>query len=465
MRVQQHTHAGIGEPEPIARFGKVALAVRDFRENFPKDLLVTNEGIEVGICPPLREEEYGTAKGTVDDHRLYYYLRNGAYKLRQGVSKTHELWLGFDQKAPAGLSLAVAPVEWYASSKALGELAATRSTGVLAQYDAAFVKGFETYIANREENHLYGMLNFGDWWGERVINWGNSEYDTQHAFLMQFARTGNWRYYRAAEEIEWHNRDVDTVHANTDHKLIGGVYKHCVGHTGGYYEQSPVPGRGIIKGEMAADHTFIEGHLDYYFLTGDLRSFHTATDTADRYDKYFTSNYDFGNCREVGWHLILTMAMYNATYDPFYLNARRILVERVLERQTPNGGWDRQLTGDHCDCMPRHHMGEAGFMVAVLLTGLISYHQATGEEREGQSIVKGAHWLINDLWVPEQKAFRYTSCPKTFVHPWSNFLLFDGIVYAHKLTGDAKLREVLLEGTDSALELMNAQVDLDSENP
>jgi hypothetical protein len=465
MRVQQHTHAGIGEPEPIARFGKVALAVRDFRENFPKDLLVTNEGIEVGICPPLREEEYGTAKGTVDDHRLYYYLRNGAYKLRQGVSKTHELWLGFDQKAPAGLSLAVAPVEWYASSKALGELAATRSTGVLAQYDAAFVKGFETYIANREENHLYGMLNFGDWWGERVINWGNSEYDTQHAFLMQFARTGNWRYYRAAEEIEWHNRDVDTVHANTDHKLIGGVYKHCVGHTGGYYEQSPVPGRGIIKGEMAADHTFIEGHLDYYFLTGDLRSFHTATATADRYDKYFTSNYDFGNCREVGWHLILTMAMYNATYDPFYLNARRILVERVLERQTPNGGWDRQLTGDHCDCMPRHHMGEAGFMVAVLLTGLISYHQATGEEREGQSIVKGAHWLINDLWVPEQKAFRYTSCPKTFVHPWSNFLLFDGIVYAHKLTGDAKLREVLLEGTDSALELMNAQVDLDSENP
>ena len=53
-------------------------------------------------------------------------------------------------------------------------------------YDEAVGKGFEGYMANREKNHEYGMLSFGDWWGERSINWGNIEYDTQHAFFFPF---------------------------------------------------------------------------------------------------------------------------------------------------------------------------------------------------------------------------------------------------------------------------------------
>ena len=107
----------------------------------------------------------------------------------------------------------------------------------------------------------------------------------------------------------------------------------------------------------------------------------------------------------------------------------------------------------HCFCTPRHQ-GNAGFMVGVLLTGMRHYFEATGDNRVADSIVRGARFLVNDMFIPEVKGFRYTSCPKSSSGAWSNFLLFDGIVFAHRRTGDARLREILLLGTDGALETM-----------
>jgi hypothetical protein len=358
--------------------------------------------------------------------------------------------------------MAAAPPEWYAESKAFGELSTPKAAGILKQYDDAFARSFGGYMKGREANRSYGMLNFGDWWGERMINWGNSEYDTQHAFLLQFARTGDWNYFRAAEEMEWHNRDIDTIHHHADKMMVGAMYGHAIGHTGSYYQERPTGGApkggftaGSPRSHFAVDHTFVEGHFDYYFLTGDRRSFDTGVSTSDRYNSYFTRNYDFNNCRQPGWHLILAMAAYKATNDPYYRNAAKMIVERVLERQTPDGGWKRQMVPGHCHCTPRHQ-GNAGFMVGVLLTGLRHYYEATGDERVADSIVKGAHFLIKDMWVPEARGFRYTSCPKSQMGAWSNFLLFDGIVFAHKRTGEASLRDVLVAGTGAALDTMAA---------
>lgn len=449
----------------------VTLAVRDLWQNYPKDLAVKADGFELGLCPPLKPDEYDDAKGTIDEHRIYYYLQGGVYKLRQGVSKTHDFWLEFGKNSTASIRaeqrvrMAAAPAEWYAQSKAFGELSTPEPAGILKQYDGAFVRSFAGYMKGREALRSYGMLNFGDWWGERIINWGNSEYDTQHAFLLQFARTGDWNYFRAAEEMEWHNRDIDTIQHHTDKMMVGAMYGHAIGHTGSYYEERPTGGApkggfraGSPRSHFAVDHTFVEGHFDYYFLTGDRRSLETGVATSNRYNSYFTRNYDFNNCRQPGWHLILAMAAYRATNDPFHLNAAKMITERVLERQTPDGGWKRQMVPGHCYCTPRHE-GNAGFMVGVLLTGLRHYYEATGDERVANSIVKGAHFLIKDMWVPEARGFRYTSCPKSQMGAWSNFLLFDGIVFAHRRTGEDDLRDVLVSGTGPALETMVATGD------
>ena len=137
---------------------------------------------------------------------------------------------------------------------------------------------------------------------------------------------------------------------------------------------------GVPWGTFTVSHTWIDGFLLHYFLTGDRRSFKTAVEVADRYGGEHTRNYDFTNCRNNGWHLILTMEMYRATGDPFYLNAAHIIVERTLDRQTEEGAWKRMLAFGHCMCEhPPRHMGNAGFMVGILLVGLKFYHQATGD--------------------------------------------------------------------------------------
>ncbi len=464
--VRQRTDIGERFDGPVG-----AMFVRDFWQNYPKDIEVGPNGTTLWLMPPLKADEYDLSnKKNHDWHKLYFWFDNGGYKVRQGMTKTHEVWLGLDGSAPPlDRSLfAAAPPRWYAASGAFGELTvADPKRAVVKDYDKKVSETLDSYLKDRDKIREYGMFNFGDWWGERIINWGNIEYDTQHAFFLQFARSGDRRFLQAADEAETHNRDVDTVHYHAKPERIGCAYSHCIGHVGDYLAKSPLPGKdqGTARGGFSVSHTWCEGHMDHYFLTGDRRSYETAIKIADHYGSWGMANYDFTNCRIPGWHLILTMAVYRATGDPFYLNAAKITVERVLERQTPKpkfntkgGGWRRMMVPGHCLCEPSHY-GNAGFMVGVLLTGLKWYHLETGDPRVAQSIAMGAHFLIDDLWVEEIGGFHYTSCPVSSKGPWSNFLLFDGIGYAYRLSQqagkpDAKLALHLAKGTAPAIENM-----------
>jgi len=465
--VQQRSDIGKRFSGPVG-----AMFVRDFWQNYPKDIEVGNAGTTFWLMPPLKPDEYDVSNRKNHDwHKLYFWFDNGGYKLRQGMTKTHEVWIGLDGSAPPldRPLMAVAPPRWYADSGAFGEITVADPTrAVVRDYDKKVSETLDVYLKDRDKIREYGMFNFGDWWGERLINWGNIEYDTQHAFFLQFVRSGDLRFFWAGDEAETHNRDVDTVHYHAKSERVGCVYLHCIGHVGDYLAKSPLPGKdqGIARGGFTVSHTWCEGHMDHYFLTGDRRSFETAIKIADHYDIYrFTNNYDFTNCRDAGWHLILTLAVYRATGDPFYLNAARIIVERVLERQTPKpkfntkgGGWRRMLVPGHCLCEPAHY-GNAGFMVGVLLTGLKWYHLETGDPRVANSIIMGANFLVDDMWVEEVGGFRYTSCPVSSKGVFSNFLVFDGIGYAYRLTQkagrpDAKLAHVLRKGTDPAIQNM-----------
>jgi hypothetical protein len=445
---------------------RVALAARDFWQNYPKELAVTPRGIEFGLCPELAASSYAEARGTVDEHRLYFYLRHGRYDIRQGMSKTHEFWLDFrpasepatspleTQRAPL---LAIASPAWYVGSRAFGEMPAPGAPGLAARYDAAIARAVDDYLEDRERDRAYGMLNFGDWWGERGINWGNSEYDMANAMLLQFARTGDLRSFRIAEEAEWHHRDVDTIQGHRDASRVGGAYHHAIGHTGGYWAQSPVPNQGIAVGILTVDHVFVDGHLNYYYLTGDRRSLETSRKVADRYGIYETRAYDFADARIAGWHLVLTTAVYQATRDPVHLNAARLIVERALERQEADGGWNRLHICSHPN--EPEHRGELGYMQGVMLAGLRRYFTLTGDERAAQAIERGTEFLLNHLWVPEAGRFKYSSCPRTGALEAAdalNFLLLDGMVFAHRRSGGDRLKAVLRQATVRLLENMES---------
>jgi hypothetical protein len=108
------------------------------------------------------------------------------------------------------------------------------------------------------------------------------------------------------------------------------------------------------------------------------------------------------------------------------------------------GGWSRMMVPGHCECEPRHR-GNAGFMIAVLLSGLKYYHDVTGDERVKEAIIRGAHNLLDETYSDEVHGFRYTSCPKGRFSPGASPLMAEGVARAYLWTGDDRFRRVLTE--------------------
>ncbi len=439
------------------------VSVRNFWQLYPKSLSADEDGITVGICPSFPDDRYDQEEFRDFEDRLFFYLMDGGYKLKAGVSKTHELLIEFrgvgksrQAAVDRAAALQAAPVllaapEWYCDGKAFGDIlkASPELGGIYADYENSARRAMDEYLGRRRDLREYGMLNFGDWWGERGRNWGNIEYDTQHAFYLHVLRSGDLDFFYRGQEAARHNRDVDAIWYSSDPNRVGCVYAHCIGHTGDYYTQK-INDQGSPRGGITVTHTWVEGYLDDYHLNGDRRSLQCAEMVAAHYDGAYMNNYDFTNCRVPGWHLILTMAMYRETLDPYYLNAAHIIMDRVKERETEGGGWRRQLMPGHCYCLPRHR-GNAAFMVGIHLSGMKDYYQATGDQQTADMIVRGAHYVIDECWIPEKHGMRYTSCPKSSSGTSLSLLIAEGIAYGYKLSGDKDLGDVMLVGTQAAV--------------
>ncbi len=458
--------------------GGLSVKVVDFWQQYPKSLRTHGEGIQIGICPAIGDYDYGI--GGDEEYKLYFYLRDGVYRFREGLSKTHTIYIG-ESLPPLPTPIAQAPMEWSCDSGAFGEVS-PGNDGLFPEYEERVAESFSGYLENHETSREYGMLNHGDWTFDSYKDWGNNEYDTAYVFFIQWARSGDMRFFGEACRAAVHHRDVDTCHAAGEALSIGGVYRHRIGHTGdhhpggyGLMEHAIATGefpatdlwvdsvtprelRAMLTwgGEFTISHTWIDGFLLHHFLTGDPRSLETARMVADRYDGHYTRNYDFANCRNNGWHLILTMEMYKATGDEFYLNAGRIIVERTLDRQTEDGGWRRMLVPAHCRCDPPRHTGNASFAVGILLVGLKSYHQATGDPRVAESIVRAADFLIDSTWVEEARGFRATSCPHTKVSSDNFQNGLAGICYAWRISRKPKFEHVLRHATPKAIEALHS---------
>jgi hypothetical protein len=436
--------------------GGVSLVVRDFWQNYPKGLVVDEKGMTVAICPALNEVDYPRG-GELED-RLYYYLLDGVYKFKAGVSRTHEMWFhvrsGGD--VPEGFAGSVQDPALYCvslaafnKSRALTRLP-DKSKSPFPPYEEWVEKVRGVYAEDRVKSRAYGMLNYGDWFGERVYNWGNMEYDTPWCFLQEYLRGGHPDFYTWAEEAGRHLIDVDTVHYTDDPDILGSQYLHSVGHVGNYYPDG-YRERAIFSGRWSVSHTWVEGLFAYHLLTGDARALESAMKTSNLLVGDILNDYDFTNCRNCGWHLIHLAAAYKATGRRVYLNAARIIVDRVLERQRPSGGWERLMVPGHCFCYPLRHMGNAAFMVGVLLAGLRRFYEATGERRVRDAIVRAATFCVDDMWVPENRAFRYTSCPESSVGRSADMAMLKGIAFAYSVSRDEHLKAVLFEGVQSSM--------------
>ena len=426
--------------------GTAAVALRDFWQQWPKTLEASAEDLSIGLFPRFQEGDFAQ----MEPWYKHQYLFDGeCYQLRTGQARRWDVWLDLDgdgeslaKAANAPLVPSVEPAQAIATG-VWDEIAAA-ATAEMKEYDPWAENLFDAYCHSIESQRDYGAMNWGDWFGERTVNWGNHEYDTTNQILIQFARTGDPKYFYAADAAAHHSAEVDTIqHVNDDlakyfidnfgspgyPPRAGMVHEHSVGHVGSFYPPEEIRKLFVAHGVGNNDnpylcldpynlgHIWTQGLVRQYFLTGDAFLKETVEKIgANLAQLVEDGEYKFighSHCgRTAGWSLLALAGAYELEFDDRYLHAMETIVDDALEEQDPNcGGWLYALPRGHCYCEKAKHVGMAGFITAVLVNGLSRYYLLTGDERLPEAIEKAITFLNNDTWRENLHDWRYTSCP------------------------------------------------------
>lgn len=443
-------------PQPLA------VVVRDFWQLYPKGLSGDARGLKVQLLPALPPSQF--AQVSDDDRtKLYFWCDGGKYRVRAGVRITTEFAVDYAPAIAADKNgvyttaaawqaplFAACTPEWYCSTGALGEIF-PRTPGRYDVYDRNLDTAFSRFLQRRERIREYGFLNYGDWFGERTWNWGNGEYDTQWGLAAAFVRTGNLDMLWSAEAMERHKADTDTVHYSSSPGEVGAEWEHCIGHTGGYFDNDWKNMGWFNSGGHANGHTWCQGHLVLYELTGERRFLETGRAVAD-WVAARTNDFRFGAEREAGWGITALMGAYNTLGDPRYLNASRIITDSAIWTLHPERAiWGHFQDPNECKHEPRC-WGCKPFMTGTLLHGMSLYDQAQPREEVRQTIRRAAAGLWREMYVPKDMGFRYSGCT-TFTQGqvWTISLVGDGLAYGCWLDPQHANLELLQEATSAFL--------------
>ena len=304
----------------------LALGVRNFWQTYPKGLQVGATGVAIELLPSRSDAELpGDAEAW---HRLYRWLDGDRYLLREGLALTTEVLIGFPAAAAAAEPLfrwleeppVMRPLPAYSNSTGALPRLAAKDGSPLPDYEALTAQALRLLQEDREANRAYGHLNFGDWYGEGDWCWGNNEYDTPYGAYWEFLRGGApaWAGWGAAAAR--HLADVDTVNCFSTPSCVGLQALHMPAHVGGYL---PPLFRSKVNGTRGVpSHTWLEGALLHYLLSGDEGVRDSLSRTADwLLQPERLDHYEFSAVREAGWHLIHLSTLAAATGDPRARNA------------------------------------------------------------------------------------------------------------------------------------------------
>jgi hypothetical protein len=416
---------------------RLTASVPHFWEAYPNGLAIGPAGLRVELLPRLPADAYCDPVSRKLFCKLYAWCQDGQYRVSGGQLIRRQVWLTSAAVEPQRFAawtseplLPQAPPAYLCGTGVLGRPIFAQTPGVWEQYERYYEKSFQKFEADRRQQRTYGWMHFGDWFGERGLNYGNSEYDTAWATAVQWMRSGDRRYFVRGWEMARHVSSVDTVHGPAAADLNGLVYEHSFNHLGvpltvdevralnagdrrveQYLEEY---GNNLLRGAIDRQgHVFEEGNWLYAALTGDRFLRDVAERVCTNQAEKLTPRFDFSIERTAAWPLTNAVTAYRFTGNPYYLNAARLIVERVQERQdAATGGWLHWPPLDETDNVPTY--GGKAFAVGVLSFGVLRYLDEEPLDRPAvrQMLVRGVDWLMNESWVPGQ-GFRYISnCAK-----------------------------------------------------
>jgi hypothetical protein len=361
----------------VGRAGVVTLVMPAFWKEYPKAFRWTGERLELDLLAGGNEPvRFGT-----------------------GAAKTHELWVALEPEdaaqAPRELARALdAPLvagpspAWIVASGALAQ-AITPDDPDARDFLHRFATAFSRYqerarkerwddgpavscaerTSERPRVGLYGALNWGDWqfpgYRDRARGcdaWGNLEYDLPQVLALAWAATGARTFYTGLVPAARHYRDVDIIYHSPGHpERVGLNHPHKAGHFA--FEAAE---------KVDLGHTWTEGLISYWRLTGETRALAAARGIADalaaRADRAH-------NPRHFGWPMIALVAVAEATGEARYREAALTyaLGARTSFRPTPAAG---------------------DWKMGILADGMAAVHAATGDDRLKRWLVDYADALL-----------------------------------------------------------------------
>ncbi len=313
----------------------LAFGVRHFWQNYPKKLAVSAANVvRVELLPEGSSEKFWTVyPGVGKTHEGFFDFHAGGYTAT--VKQRAELMLF----APPML---IADPSWYVATDAFGPL--TVPSAASTHWEAYMDRQYNCTVNRTGCSILplpYGQRNFGDYVqsigtdsaGKPFPEFGDGHYEDAHGAILQFARTGQRRWFDYAVGGARHHYDLDVMH--TQNARYPGFPAGMI-HWHGTAEHE---GSSIELGHV------VPGGLDeYYLLTGDPRALEVIREQGDWVTYWArtgggrvapeTSNDQPGLTeyeRPTAWTLHTVMKAYEATGDPKYLEGASILVKNTID--------------------------------------------------------------------------------------------------------------------------------------
>lgn len=458
---------------------RITAVLRDFWQTYPNGLAVKPDGLHLGLLPALPRDIYKDEK-PLEQLRLFGWCRDGRYVFKRGQVLRKRVTVRFangeDGTEPAVFAgwanaplLLDAPVDHLCSSGLFFRALYPPTPGIWDAYETYFAKGYEDLAADRAKWRTWGWMHHGDWFGERLLNFGNNEYDLAWAMALQWGRTGDRRYFERGAQMASHHSGVDTLRGEFTAGFNGLVYEHSFNHVG--IELAPDDPRredplmrkylaefgSMLGGAIDRQgHVFQGGNWIYAALTGDEWLRETAERVCLNQAEKLTPAFDFSIERAGGWPLINMVTAYHFTGNPYYLNAARLMVERALQRQDPvSGGWLHWHAGSESG--GETGLGGKAFAAGILGHGLLRYLDVESLPRPEveRMLVRGADFLRDCCWVPGE-GFRYIShlaYHRDRARQGSVGLLnAEMAAFAYEKRGDSKYLDFFREITEGRLE-------------
>jgi len=408
-------------PKPLATGTKAAgwlartsgkmtttVAVEDLWQNHPKEIVAGPEGIEVYLWP----------RDGVKD-----------LELPDGISKTHRIWVSFSRENDAsetGRLLCRQPLlraepSWYCSSGVWGNLLHADSETFPA-YERLMARpeamgGYS--IESKDRGDLYGMLNYGD--SPNSSGWSNLETMDAHALFLSFIRGGRREHFDMAAAAATHYRDVDIVHP------VGQTCTHCSNHT--FFRHN-------------TSHSWIQGVLDHYLLTGDRRSLEVAAEHAEwlcetPLDAYLREG------RKYTRYLDHLLDVYSTVGEPRYL----AMFHKKLEHRAAKWREEGKLS-----LLSPTGQPSTGFSIWYGCDALMKLHQLDSTPEHRELFLRELNYTIDRKRFEEKHAERFADrtmseeeaismCLAGLVDNRGNTLL-PPLAYAHQLTGDSRFLRI-----------------------